>query len=111
VLPAYDLLLMERAFASGVGNDVNVYGVILGDATELRDLDALPSPFAGQLARKTLLANLTALGVTPDNLEAMALGPVLPNGHPTLLLMSDDNFSAAGSPQINQFVLFEIVAP
>ena len=41
----------------------------------------------------------------------LALGPTLPNGHPTLLVMSDDNFSAAGSPQINQFLLFEIDAP
>lgn len=111
VLPAYDLLLLERAFAAGAGNDVNIYGVSLGDATDVRDVDALPSPFTGQLARKTLLANVTAAGVKPDNLEALALGPVLPNGHQTLLVMSDDNFSALGSPQVNQFVLFEIVPP
>jgi hypothetical protein len=111
VLPQYDLLVMERAFASGVGNDVNLYGVTLTDATDVRDVDALPQPFAGRFAQKTLLANVTALGVQPDNLEALALGPTLPNGHPSLLVMSDDNFSAAGSPQINQFLLFEIDAP
>jgi hypothetical protein len=107
-LPQYDLLLMERAFAAGVGNDVNLYGVSLAGATDVRDLDALPDPFAGQSVKKTLLANITAAGVKPDNLEAVALGPHLPNGHQTLLVMSDDNFSAAGSPQINQFLLFEI---
>lgn len=111
VLPQYDLLVMERAFASGVGNDVNLYGVTLTDATDVRDVDALPQPFTGRLAQKTLLANITALGVKPDNLEALALGPLLPNGHQTLLVMSDDNFSAAGSPQINQFLLFEIDTP
>ena len=110
VLPRYDLLVLERAYAAGVGNDVNIYGVVLDDATDVRDLDALPSPYMGRLVRKTLLASLTALGVRPDNLEAMALGPRLANGNPSLLLMSDDNFSAAGSPQINQFVLLEIVA-
>ena len=59
-----------------------------------------------------VIGQLDALGVRPDNLEAMAFGPRLPNGNPTLLLMSDDNFSAAGgSPQVNQFILLEIVAP
>jgi LPXTG-motif cell wall-anchored protein len=38
----------------------------------------------------------------------MTLGPRLPNGNPTLLLISDDNFSNAGSVQINQFILFEV---
>ncbi|MFN8635895.1 MAG: esterase-like activity of phytase family protein [Chloroflexota bacterium] len=111
VLPQYDLLTLERAFATGVGNDVNVYGVQLEDATDVRDLDALPSPFTGRTARKTLLANVSALGVKPDNLESLALGPRLPNGHQTLILLSDDNFSAAGAPQINQFILLEIDAP
>jgi GNAT superfamily N-acetyltransferase len=108
VLPQYDLLLLERAFAAGVGNDVNIYGVSLGDATDVRDVDALPQPFAGQTVQKTLLANLRALGVVPDNLEGMTVGPRLPNGNPTLVLVSDDNFSAAGPPQVNQFVAFEI---
>ena len=47
------------------------------------------------------------VGVTPDNVEAMALGPRLPNGRPSLILMSDDNLSAT---QRNQFLLFEIDA-
>jgi len=112
VLPQYDLLTLERAFAAGVGNDVNIYGVTLDDATDVRDVDALPQPFTGRTARKVLLGNLTALGVQSDNLESITLGPRLPNGNPSLLLMSDDNFSAAGgSPQINQFILLEIAAP
>jgi hypothetical protein len=111
LLPQYDFLALERAFALGVGNDVNIYGVRLDDATDVRDLDALPRPYTGRSARKDLLANIAALGVKPDNLEALALGPRLPNGRPTLLVMSDDNFSAAGPPQVNQFILFEIDAP
>jgi hypothetical protein len=110
LLPGYDLLTLERSFVSGVGNDVSVYGVTIGDATDVRDLDALPQPFTGQTVRKALLANVRALGVTPDNLEGMAVGPRLPNGNPTLILVSDDNFSAAGTTQINQFLAFEIDA-
>ena len=111
LLPGYDLLVLERAFAAGVGNDVNVYLAQLADATDVRDVDALPSPYGGRVVRKTLVANITALGVKPDNLEAMTLGPRLPNGNLSLIVMADDNFSAAGSsPQVNQFILLEIEA-
>lgn len=111
VLPQFDLLTVERAYAAGVGNDVNLYGVALADATDVRDVEALPQPFTGRPVRKMLLGNLTALGVRPDNIEAAVFGPRLPNGRQSLLLMSDDNFSAAGSQQMNQFVLLEFTAP
>jgi hypothetical protein len=107
-LPQYDLLVMERSFATGVGNDVNIYGVVLENATDVRDVEALPSPFTGRVAKKTLLANMSALGISADNLEALAIGPTLPNGKHSLIVMSDDNFSAFDPPQINQFILFEL---
>jgi hypothetical protein len=108
VLPQYDLLTLERAFVAGIGNDVNIFGVSIGDAADVSDLDALPQPYTGKTVQKTLLANIRALGIEPDNLEALAIGPTLPNGHPILIVISDDNFSAAGAPQINQFIAFEI---
>jgi hypothetical protein len=111
LLPQYDLLVLERSFATGVGNDVNVYGVVLTDATDVRDVEALPHPYSGRAVRKTLLANMASLGISADNLEALALGPRLPNGKPSLIVMSDDNFSAFEPPQVNQFLLFEIDAP
>lgn len=112
LLPGYDLLVLERAFAAGVGNDVNVYLVSLADATDVRDVDALPAPYTGRPASKSLLANVSVLGIKPDNLEALALGPRLTNGSLSLIVMADDNFSAAGgSPQINQFIALEIQAP
>jgi hypothetical protein len=111
VLPQYDLLAMERSFATGVGNDVNIYGVVLTDATDVRDVEALPAPYTGRTAQKTLLANMKSLGINADNLEALALGPRLPNGKQSLIVMSDDNFSAFDPPQVNQFILFEIDAP
>ncbi|MCC7104688.1 MAG: esterase-like activity of phytase family protein [Chloroflexi bacterium] len=110
VWPEFDLLIMERSYVVGSGNNVAVFGVSLAGATSTGDLAALPRPFAGTLASKTPLVRLSDVGVRPDNLEGMTLGPRLPNGNPTLLLISDDNFSNAGSVQINQFVLFEIEA-
>lgn len=108
LLPEYDLLVMERSFATGVGNDVNIYGVTLEDATDVRDVEALPYPYVGRFAKKTLLVNMASVGVKADNLEALAIGPRLPNGKPSLIVMSDDNFSAFDPPQVNQFLLFEV---
>lgn len=37
--------------------------------------------------------DLQAAGLPPDNWEALAVGPVLSDGRPTLVLASDDNFN------------------
>ena len=108
LMPEFDFLLLERAFVTGVGNDVNVYGVRVGSAQDVSGLAALPSPFSGATATKALLANMASLGITADNLEALALGPRLADGRASLLIMSDDNFSET---QVNQFLLFALGAP
>ena len=110
LLPEFDLLVMERRFATGVGNHVSLYGVRLADAQDVSGLSDLPSPFAGRTLRKARLANMAQLGIAADNLEGMTLGPRLPSGKASLLVISDDNFSAFDLPQVNQFVLFEVDA-
>ena len=40
-----------------------------------------------------------------DNVEGICLGPQLPNGHSSLILISDNNFN---SQQKTQIFLFEI---
>jgi hypothetical protein len=37
--------------------------------------------------------DLKAIGLSPDNWEAITPGPPLEDGRPTLLLVSDDNFN------------------
>jgi hypothetical protein len=61
---------------------------------------------------KTLLLDLSDVrGLSPDlaptldNFEGMAFGPRLPDGRASLVLVSDDNFSAA---QQTWFLLFAI---
>ena len=103
-----DLLMLERAFATGVGLDVRIFGVRLEGAQRTENLPALPAPFSGPVAGKTLLVRMADVGVVPDNLEGMTYGPRLPDGKPTLIVVSDDNFSTAGTVQVNQFVLFEL---
>ena len=106
-VPQYDFLSMERSFVTGVGNDVNIYGVRIADASGVSSLPSLTS-FAGREVDKTLLVNMASLGIAADNLEGLALGPRLPDGHTALLIISDDNFSET---QTNQFLLFEVDAP
>jgi hypothetical protein len=107
LLPGFDLLVLERSFVAGAGNEVGLFGVSLTGAQDVAGLADLPDPFPGRTATKTPLLSLRRAGLAPDNLEAMALGPRLPNGRASLLLLSDDNLSAT---QRNQFLLFELDA-
>jgi hypothetical protein len=109
VLPEFDVLVMERAFAAGVGNEVNIYGVRLSGADDVSSVAALPQPFSGRTVEKTLLVSMAAAGVTPDNLEGMSFGPRLPDGRTALIVISDDNFNDVN--QIGQFLLFEVGSP
>ena len=62
VLPAYDFLVLERAFVTGVGNDVNIYGARVADADDVSQLPALPQPFTGRTVDKSLLVNVGSVG-------------------------------------------------
>jgi hypothetical protein len=112
--PDYDLFVLERAFSSGVGNDVKIFGVKLDSADDVKGVPALSFPYAGKPVTKRLLAWFSSLpGVSPfpfkpDNLESLAAGPTLGWGDRILLLASDNNFS---SDQTNQFVALRLSPP
>jgi len=100
------LLVLERSYSVGVGNTVRIYLVDLESAANIRDIDRLsdmddpkPAPLA-----KILVADIGELGMVPDNIEGMALGPVLDDGRRLLVLISDNNFQP--SVQENQILLF-----
>nr|CRL76102.1 phytase [Mycolicibacter nonchromogenicus] len=58
---------------------------------------------------KTLVADLsTTPGLEPlDNIEGLTLGPRLPDGRQSVILVSDDNFSPH---EVTQFVAFAMPA-
>ena len=99
-----ELLVLERGFRSGVGNTVRVYRVSLDGAGDVSDVESLATAGAEPL-EKELLVDLADCppgdATTPgaqanpllDNFEALTLGPRLPGGRRSLLLVSDDNFS------------------
>jgi hypothetical protein len=102
-----DLIGMERSFsvgAPGTGNTIKLYDISLHGATNVNGLFSL----AGQrirFARKRLILNLDALGIPLDNVEGITVGPRLPDGRPSLVLVSDNNFAAS---QFTQFLLFAV---
>jgi 3-phytase/alkaline phosphatase D len=107
-------LALERSFASGVGNNLRLYEVNLQGATEINEFDTLavdPSnPNDGLYdvdaeAQKRLLLDFADLGIGLDNSEGMSFGSTLPNGNPSLIVVSDNNFSAS---QKTQFLAFEL---
>ncbi|MEO1433697.1 MAG: esterase-like activity of phytase family protein, partial [Cyanobacteria bacterium J06633_8] len=103
------LLALERSFSAGVGNTVKLFEVQTQgalDVSGVNDLfreDALeddgeilePGVFEIDPAvSKRLLIDFEAdLGITPDNLEALAFGPTLADGSQSLIVASDNNFN------------------
>jgi hypothetical protein len=102
-----DLLVMERGFVAGQGNTVRIFRVSLDGAQDVSGQASLAAPGLTPLA-KTLVVDLEdcptggatlppgAVQPNPllDNFEGMTLGPVLPGGFRSLVLINDDNLGA-----------------
>lgn len=83
-----------------------LYEMDAGGATDIQGIAALPGA-AYVAASKRLVLDVDRLPLARrDNLEGMAWGPRLANGHDTLVLLSDDNFS---DTQVTQLLLFEVM--
>ncbi len=103
-------LIVERSAvqnaAGQYSNFIRLYEIDTSSATDISGLESLAG--AGfQPVAKRLVLDLTTLGLPKlDNIEGMAWGPRLANGHDSLVLVSDDNFNAT---QVTQFLAFEVV--
>ncbi|MFD1469127.1 esterase-like activity of phytase family protein [Hymenobacter caeli] len=100
----HEFLTLECSYFAGEVR-VRVYAIDARGATDVQGRDALFGA-AYVPVRKRLVADLTRLGHRLDNLEGLAFGPPLPNGHRTLVIVADNNFSAR---EINQFLAFEVL--
>ena len=117
VLPidnAGTMLVMERSFSvggvlgGGTGNVVAIYEVSTRGATDVLDIDALydgGSPITFDAVDKSLVFHFDDLGIPIDNIEGMTFGPDLPDGRRSLVIVSDNNFSAG---QFTQFVVLAL---
>jgi hypothetical protein len=99
------LLVIERSFSTGrLPCTIRVFTADLNDATDV-SMMALKNNNSFTPSKKTRVLNMDDLGIYTDNIEGVTFGPVLPNGHKTLLFMADNNFNMI---QKTQFLLFEI---
>ncbi|MBD1938669.1 esterase-like activity of phytase family protein [Microcoleus sp. FACHB-68] len=86
------LLVLERSMnpTAGTGS-LRLYQASLTGATDISGLNALTgSPTA---VRKTLIADFVTSGFPINNFEGMTLGPTLPSGKRSLVLVSDNNYT------------------
>jgi 5'/3'-nucleotidase SurE len=108
------LLALERSFTAGKGNTVKLYEVQTQGALDvsgvndlfreepLEDDGEILAPGAFEIdpaVSKRLLVDFADLGITPDNLEALAFGPTLPDGSQSLIVASDNNFNPTQTTQ------------
>ncbi|MEG3438421.1 esterase-like activity of phytase family protein [Pannus brasiliensis CCIBt3594] len=100
-------LSLERTFGlEGFG--AKLFQVVNASATDTSKITSLSGELETLQVRpleKKLLLDLGTLGIDLDNLEAMAIGPRLPSGDRSLILVSDDNFR---KDQVTQFLLFRL---
>ncbi len=108
------LLVIERSYSSGYGNQGNVIKIYSLDHT-----DAVNTINYKKLTKdnyypvkKELVFNFESIrdsltNRSIDNIEGICFGPTLPNGNKSLILISDNNFDVDG--QLNQVILMELI--
>jgi len=100
------LLVVERSFSTGLpACTIKIFLADLSQADNIDTISSLQDRKDIKMASKKLLLNTDSLGLYIDNIEGVTFGPDLPDGHKTLVFVSDDNFSPL---QKTQFLLFEI---
>jgi len=101
------VLTIERSFSTGrVACTIKVFITDLNGADNILEVASLKLHPPSHPARKKLLLNMDDLGIYTDNIEGVTFGPDLPNGHRTLVFVSDDNFQPF---EKTQFLLFEVI--
>jgi len=101
------LLVMERSYSKGrLSLAVRIYLADISKASNIAAVTSLQQTPPATVISKRLLVNFDTLGKLIDNFEGMTFGPVLPNGHKTLVCVVDNNFSAL---ERTQFFLFEVI--
>ena len=102
----HHLLVLERSYSAGAGFGARLYRIDTRAGSDTLTLDAL-TPTNHRPVPKTLVADLAALGLTPDNIEGMTWGPPV-QGRCVLVFVSDDNFNPA---QVTQFIAAQYLGP
>jgi hypothetical protein len=102
------MLVLERAWARGVGNSIRLYWADLESGEDVSKKASLINE-KFKPVDKVLLLDFAKAGIAqPDNVEGMTRGPNLmladgKRGNPTLIFCSDDNFNSAQTTWFHAF--------
>ncbi|MGV6872352.1 esterase-like activity of phytase family protein [Pseudochelatococcus sp. B33] len=97
------LLVVERSFAAGYGNTIQVFEASLDGATDVLGRERIAGSAFEPLAKKHLFTlEEGTFGLDMDNIEGITFGPDI-DGRRTLVLASDNNFNPRG--QVTQFIV------
>lgn len=100
------LLVVERSYSTGTqACTIKVFLCDLKKATNVKNYPSLQNQKL-ELASKKLILNMDDLGIFIDNIEGLTFGPKLTNGNPSIIFVSDNNFS---DKQKTQVLVFELV--
>ncbi|TDD78781.1 esterase-like activity of phytase family protein [Flavobacterium caseinilyticum] len=100
------LLVVERSYSTGTqACTVKVFLCDVKKATNVKNYASLQNQKL-ELASKKLVLNMDDLGIFIDNIEGLTFGPKMANGNPSIIFVSDNNFS---DKQKTQVLVFEVV--
>lgn len=104
----HEFIAVERAFADGVGNTIRLIKTQINPSTtDISKIDRLVNAPYEAMSKSVLLEMpIHYAGIKLDNIEAIAWGPRLKNGHRSLILAADNNFL---DQQTTQFIAFEVL--
>lgn len=98
--PAGHFLALERAYGLR-GLQVKLFQLATGGATDTSTIPSLRGDGSGSSPiRKQLVLDFADTPLAVDNLEGMTLGPRLPDGSQSLLMVSDNNFEGDRASQL-----------
>lgn len=101
------LLVTERSYSDGQkSTNIKVFVADLNGAQNIKSVQSLKKTPPAALVKKKLLLNMDDLGIYIDNIEGASFGPVLPNGHQSIVFVADNNFNPK---EQMQFMIFEVI--
>lgn len=101
------LLVTERSYTEGrPGTNIKVFVADLNGADNVLAVKSLIATPPKHPLKKRLLLDMDQLGIYIDNIEGATFGPLMANGHQTLIFVADNNFN---DKEKAQFLLFEVI--
>ena len=101
-------LVIERAFSTGrIPSDIRIYIADASGAENIANTTSLKTQPPKKPISKKLLLNMNK-NINPViyNIEGVTFGPILSNGHRSLIFVTDNNFN---TKEKTQFLLFEVI--